>query len=231
MCGAPVVSYSLVRRVLNRARREVPSRTLPVHARPDLERLGGAYGGWIVPADVLSRNSICWCAGVGEDITFDLALIQRFGCQVWGFDPTPRAVRHVETHAASEPRYHFIPVGLWSEDTTMRFYAPRDVSHVSHSIVNLQQTEEGFDAPCRSVRSLMEELNHTHLDLLKLDVEGAEYVVLDSLDRDEIRPRILCVEFDQPSPLREVLAASRRLIARGYNLVAIDGWNFTFVRE
>jgi len=204
---------------------------LPVRARPDLEQLGSGYGGWIVPTDLLSRDSVCWCAGVGEDITFDLALIQRFGCHAWGFDPTPRAVRHVKIHAVHEPRYHFIPAGLWSEDTTMRFFAPQDSSHVSHSIVNLQRTEEGFDAPCRTVASLMKELNHVRLDLLKLDVEGAEYVVLDSLDRDDIRPLILCVEFDQPSPLREVLAASRRLIARGYNLVAIDGWNFTFVSE
>lgn len=218
-------------RVLDRVRRSVPPRVLPVRVRPDLERLGSGYGGWIVPTSLLSQDSICWCAGVGEDITFDLAIIQRFGCHAWGIDPTPRAVRHVEIHAAHEPCYHFIPVGLWSEDTTMRFFAPRDPSHVSHSILNLQQTGEGFDAPCRSIASLMKDLNHRHLDLLKLDVEGAEYVVLESLYRDEIRPRILCVEFDQPSPLRNVLAASRRLIAGGYKLVAIDGWNFTFVED
>lgn len=225
------MSRSLALRVLNRVRREVPPRVLPIRVRPDLERLGSGYGGWIVPAGLLSQDSICWCAGVGEDITFDLALIERFGCQAWGFDPTPRAVRHVRLHAAHESRYHFVPVGLWSEDTVMRFFAPCDPSHVSHSIMNLQRTEAGFDAPCRSVASLMKELNHTRLDLLKLDVEGVEYVVLESLDREGISPRILCVEFDQPSPLREVLAASRRLIARGYKLVAIDGWNFTFVAD
>lgn len=223
--------HSLVLRALNRIRRQVPRRMLPVRGRADSERLGSTYGGWIVPVNLLSQGSICWCAGVGEDITFDLAMIERFGCNVWAFDPTPRAVCHVTSHAAHEPRYHFVPVGLWSEDATMRFFAPRNADYVSHSIVNLQGTKDGFDAPCRSVATLMKELGHERIDLLKLDVEGAEYAVLESLDYNEIRPRILCVEFDQPSSLRKILAASRGLMASGYELVAVDGWNFTFVRS
>src|SRR3546814_9362953 len=53
-----------------------------------------------------------------------------------------------------------MPVGLWSEDATLRFYAPRDPTHVSHSIVNLQETESYFEARCRSIASLMAELGH-----------------------------------------------------------------------
>lgn len=51
-----------------------------------LEKLGSKYGGWIVPVDILDKNSICYCVGVGEDITFDLELIKRFDCQVYAFD-------------------------------------------------------------------------------------------------------------------------------------------------
>lgn len=226
------VMTSLAFRVRNRVLRQVPPRVLPVHGRPDLERLGSeGYGGFIVAANLLSQESICWCAGVGEEITFDLALIQRFGCQVWGLDPTPRAIRHVKIHASHEPRYHFLPVGLWSEDVTLSFFAPQNPSHVSYSIVNLQGTQESFDAPCRSVRSLMNELGQNRIDLLKLNIEGAAYAVLESMARDDIRPRQLCISFDQPTPLRKVLNACRRLLAGGYKLVAIDGWNFTFVLD
>lgn len=41
-------------------------------------RLGSKYGGWIVPATLVRPDSVCYCVGVGEDISFDLALIERW---------------------------------------------------------------------------------------------------------------------------------------------------------
>ena len=55
------------------------------------------------------------------------------------------------TTRPARPRFHFMPVGLWSEDTVLRFFAPRDPAHVSHSVVNLQRTEDYFEAPVRSI--------------------------------------------------------------------------------
>ena len=61
-----------------------------------LVRIGSDYGGWIVPTSLLSRDSVCYCVGVGEDISFDLGLIRQFRCQIYAFDPTPRAKAFVE---------------------------------------------------------------------------------------------------------------------------------------
>ena len=79
----------------------------------------------------------------------------------------------------------------------MRFYAPKDPAHVSHSLVNLQGTQDYFDAECRAIKDLMLELKHSQISLLKLDVEGAEYKIIDSLLFDGILPSILCIEFDE----------------------------------
>ena len=57
----------------------------------------------------------------------------------------------------------------------------------------------------------MDELGHDHLDLLKLDIEGAEYEVLDSLAAEGIRSRILCVEFHRTPLIRPMVRAVRRL--------------------
>src|SRR3546814_5498841 len=116
---------------------------------------------------MISRSAdwVCYAGGVGEDVTFGLGIIDRFGWQVFAFDPTPRAIAYVADHAKEVKKFHFMPVGLWSEDATLRFYAPRDPTHVSHSIVNLQETESYFEARCRSIASLMAELGHDRLDL------------------------------------------------------------------
>ena len=209
----------------------------PVASFPGLERLGSDYGGWVVPVGLLDEASICYCAGVGLDVTFDLALIDRIGCTVHAFDPTPRARAFAEEVAAGEPRFRYAPVGLWGEDAQLRFYAPADPAHVSHSILNLQQTENYFEAPCRSVASLMAERGHERIDLLKLDIEGAEYEVLDALLAQGIRPGLLCVEFDElHHPVdggfrRRIRARTGRLRAAGYRLIVADGCNYTLVHD
>jgi FkbM family methyltransferase len=195
-----------------------------------MEKIGSKYGGWIVPIDQIRDNWVCYCGGVGEDITFDLGLIERFHCQVFAFDPTPRSIAHVTAHARDIPGFHFMPVGLWSKNKTLRFFAPLDSSHVSHSIVNLHGTTSYFEAQCRSITSIMKKLGHTHIDLLKIDIEGAEHTVIRSMLADGIQPRVLCIEIDRPVKALRFHTTMRRIFRAGYNLIAVDGWNFTFMK-
>jgi FkbM family methyltransferase len=223
-------------RVLLAARGRLRRFLLRVLARPvgrsDLERLGSIYGGWVVPVSLLSRSSICYSIGVGEDISFDVALIERFDCKVFAFDPTPRAIEYARRRATGLSGFQFYPWGVWSRDARLRFYAPSDPRHVSHSAVNLYATSTFFEAECRSLASLMREFGHSQLDLLKLDIEGAEYEVLRNIIVEEKIPiTVIAVEFHEPSPLRRVLAAVRELGRAGYELVSVDGWNCTFVAK
>lgn len=102
---------------------------------------------------------------------------------------------------------------------------------MSYSAVNLQNTVDYIEAPCRRISSLMSELGHDRLDLIKIDIEGAEYEVLRSMLEDSVTVNVLCIEFDQPSPFRRTVRAVRQLRGAGYRLVHVDGWNCTFVRE
>lgn len=204
-------------------------RALRVRPRRDLVRLGSDYGGWTVPADLVESSWTCYSGGVGNDTTFDLAFIERFGCEVDAFDPTPSSVEHVRVATAAEPRFHFHPWGVWAEDATVRFYAP-DYSDTNFSAVNLHHTEEFFEAPCRSLPSIMRELGHDRIDLLKLDIEGAEYELLDAMFESDIRPMVMCIEFHKTSGIRPMLRAASRTRAIGYDAVAVDGYDVTFVR-
>src|SRR5262249_5513827 len=155
--------------------------------------------------------------GVGEDISFDLALIGRFGCTVHAFDPVPAAARHAHAAAAYEPRHVFHPFGVWSSDTTLEFHEPEVHGFVSHSATNLHGTRGAFTAQVRSVGSLMAELGHDHIDLLKVSAEGSEYeIVRDVLDSG-VSVRVLCVEISQPAPR----GAGEELIA----LIGAAGWS------
>ena len=108
-----------------------------ISRRKDLKEIGTKYGGWVVPTKLLDTDPICYPVGCGEDIYFDIGLIEQFGCDIFAFDPTPRAIEYVGKVAGQNSQYRFFDVGLWDQENTLKFYAPINPDHVSHSFLNL----------------------------------------------------------------------------------------------
>jgi len=218
-------------RIPGRIRRKILGLFHRTYRREDIVRLGSGYGGWSIPSSLIDESTVCYCAGVGEDVTFDLELIRRFNCAVHAFDPTPAARRHVDTIEDLSEKFVYHQYGLWSSDDTLRFYAPK-ANHpgISHSAVNLHHTDTFFEAPVKSLRSIMTELRHCSIDLLKMDIEGAEHKVLQHMRAENIWPRVLCVEFDQPCSIFKIVAQIRMLEKAGYFIVSTENWNYTFVK-
>ena len=214
------IRYHIVRYTLRAVLRPAPPA--------DLVRLGSDYGGWWVPASTARKGMIAYCAGVGEDMTFDLALHAR-GCEVVAIDPVPRAAAHVAAHAPADDQFTFHPYGLAAADGVVGFFPPRDPRHVSYSMANLQGTAAATELPVHSLRSVMRASGHDRIDILKLDIEGAEYEVLGTLLADGPLPPVLCVEFDQPVPLRRTLRMARRLTGAGYRVAKVERFNVTFL--
>ena len=44
------------------------------------------YGGWLVCNRNISKDSIVYSFGVGEDVSFDLSLIRKYHLQVFAFE-------------------------------------------------------------------------------------------------------------------------------------------------
>jgi FkbM family methyltransferase len=203
-----------------------------------LTKIGSDYGGWIIPSKAIATRSICYCAGVGEDISFDLGIISRFNCEVFAFDPTPRAKAYVERHAHDVPKFHFSSLGVWNEDTSMKFYAPANHAHVSHSVLNLQKTASYFEGQCKRLSTIMNDNGHSRIDLLKLDIEGAEYKVIESILHDRLDIGIICVEYDEAynclddQYLTRIKRSLSSLLDSGYALAAVEPrCNYTLVRN
>lgn len=209
-----------------------------VFPRDDLTEIGTKYGGWVIPKNLLDTQSICYCVGCGEDISFDLGLIEQIGCDVYGFDPTPQAIQYVHEATANNAKYHFFELGLWDRQDTLKFYTPRNSEHVSHSLLNLQKTETYIEVKVKRLSDIMRENGHQRLDLLKLDIEGAEYTVIDSMIEDNLEVKILCVEYDECfNPLdrgykQRIKQSVKKVLAAGYSLICVQGsGNYTFLKN
>jgi FkbM family methyltransferase len=196
-------------------------------------RLGSDYGAREIPGGLLGEDSVCYSGGVGDDVSFDLALIERHGCVVHAFDPTPRSIRHGTEVAAREPRFRFHPWALAGSDGELVLHAPAGATDPEQVQNWSLEAPEGSGlevrASSRALASLMGELGHERIDMLKLDIEGAEYEVLRSALAAAIPIRILCVEFHKNPSIGPMLAAVRSLSEAGFEAVAVDGFDATFV--
>ena len=103
--------------------------------------------------------------------------------------------------AGDEPRLRFSRVALWSSDGSSSSTARR-TSTATIASANLQHGTSTLEVGGRSLTSLMEENGHHRIDLLKMDVEGAEYDVLESVDVAALGVAVLCVEFHATVPVK-----------------------------
>ena len=77
----------------------------------------------------------------------------------------------------------------------------------------------------------MKELGHAEIDLLKMNIEGAEYEVLQSILEDRIYPRIISLTFEGQSPFMKAISWTKRLRQAGYELAGRKSWAVTYVRR
>lgn len=228
LAAAPRLLY----RKLNKTILHVLGRWVlrPRASQLPLTRLGSGPGGWAIPAACLDASSICYCVGVGLDASFDFALAQQYGCQVHSFDPTPSSVAYMEQARYDRSRVHFHALGVWDADTELRFYYPVADDELL-SVYDLKGTGKYVVCKCQRVSSIMRDLGHDRIDLLKLDIEGAWRRVIRNLVDEKIRIPVLCVELDSPTSLRLALWTIHSLRSIGLEFVHREKDNFLFVHK
>lgn len=194
-------------------------------ACPTLE-LGIARGAWCLCPDGLNAGSVVYSFGVGTDISFDLALIGRFGATVHAFDPTPRSRDWLRTQTLPD-RFIYHEYGIAAYDGVQDFHAPKNPESAHFSPVPRYRglRLEKVAAPVKTLQSIMAELGHDRVDVLKLDIEGGEYDVIGDLLAGPALVGQLLVEFHhnfRTIPFAATADALRGLRAAGFRIFAIS---------
>jgi FkbM family methyltransferase len=198
--------------------------------------LGQGDGEWCINPEGIKADSIVYSFGVGCDISFDSALIDRFGAQVHAFDPTPVAFDWLRQQKLPDS-FHFHPFGIASYDGVADFSLPRShyVSFTMSTNVAVSQSARGevFRLP-----TIMAKLGHKRVGLLKLDVEGAEYDVVADLVACADKIDQLLIEFhhrmfDAAGGLEKTRKALQMLQEAGFALFyrSPRGLEYSFVRH
>jgi len=199
----------------------VPLRTLGDHSTWTLSDVG------------LGKDSHVLCAGAGNDISFEKALIASYGCRVVLLDPSPTGIATVKKEAVSATDLQFMPIGLGAKDGTFSFKDPLDAQE--GSFIGVGAEGEGtLQFPCKTLPSLMSELGWTRIDLLKMDIEGFEYDIIGQILENRLDVKQICVEFHHREGYghsrKQTISAILALRRAGYDLVFRTLWDHTFIR-
>jgi hypothetical protein len=129
--------------------------------------------GAVVSPDLLHEKSVVYSVSPDPVSAFDRALIEHFGCTVHTLKYTPRTAR--------------------SRDDTLPLHIASRASKA------LEPAAPELWVLARMQRS-MRQLDQSHIDLLRLDLEGAEYEAIDALAQTALRPCQLVVDFHHHMP-------------------------------
>lgn len=229
-----------------------------------MERIGTEYGGWSIPSNIdLSTNSIVYSGGIGEDISFDILLNYKYDCNIYLIDPTIRSYTHYKECINffqdnnnkfsgniqsdyynkiinSKPNFNkifYYNIGLWNKKDKLKFYRQYNENNVSQSVIDNMFGDKFDLVEVDSIKNIMNKNGHVKIDLLKLDIEGAEIDVLEQMLDDKIYPKYLCIEFDLKLKNKDLqnrtdnLIFNRLLKLESYRILINDNYNITFERN
>ncbi|KAH8079822.1 methyltransferase domain-containing protein [Cristinia sonorae] len=145
----------------------------------EIERVGqlGDGGKWVCGLDRLQDKPDCviYSFGINGESSFEAEVLERTQhCQIWGYDFSVRSFGP-QIPTFSLRRTHFKAYGLSGKDS----HGPQDKPKMY------------------TLQSLMEMNGHTHIDLLKIDVESWEFDVLNAF----VKPY---VESGKPLPFGQL---------------------------
>lgn len=158
--------------------------------------IGNSYGGFYLANNSINKDSIIYSIGIGEDVSFDLEIIEKYNCKVFAFDPTPKSVNWVNKNVSNN-NFNFSPTGISKEKGSRLFYLPKDNKHVSGSLekISTVNEEKAVELEFDTLKNQMIKNKHHKIDLLKMDIEGSEYDVIDSILNEKIEIDQILVEF------------------------------------
>ena len=231
--------------------------------------LGTKYGGWSFFDNKNLINNYVISAGLGEDASFDIELINKYKCKIIVVDPTPRAIRHYneiinnagnskikpynnegkqnvdnyDLKSINKENFILIDSALYDvSNKEIKFYSPPNKNHVSHSINNFQNNyQKNTDfiiVNTITLKEIIEKFNITNIEMIKLDIEGAEVEVIKNMMDSKIFPNQILVEIDELNKIDKISVErfnkiNNLLIENNYELIKTENQfpNFLYLKS
>jgi FkbM family methyltransferase len=186
-------------------------------------------GDWAFSPIGISSSSVIVSVGIANDISFDKGLINSFACHVHAFDPTPGRIDWIRAKRMP-PEFHFHPYAIGEKNGTLCISSHAPINGRYSSPVLLmtdKMTNDGksIEVPVKKISTVMSEIGVDHIDILKMDMEAAEYAIIEDILDSGIKVYQLLVEFHhrfKTVPIEKTKSVLEKLSAAGYRIFHIS---------
>ncbi len=177
---------------------------------------------------VLTRGSVVLDVGafIGQ---WSQEVSSRYGARIYAFEPNPRSYQSLEVKMAEFPGLHAIPYGLGAATENTRI-SLRGLGSSTFENARVDAEASWEDVKIVGVEEAWQSLELETVDLMKINIEGAEFPLLEKMIENGLLARVNCflIQFHEWHPgahrrrrrIRAALAASHKL-----------DWDYDFVWE
>lgn len=195
---------------------------------------GNKGASWTINTKKICEKPVVYSFGVGTDVSFDLSLIEKHNAVVHAFDPTPKSIEWLKNQQLPE-RFHFHNFGIGKTNETVNFYVPNDPKLVSGSIIPGHDRIK-IKAGLKTINYIVNYLKDKCIDILKMDIEGAEYDVIEDIINLHVPVKQILIEFHHRMPsfcLQDTKVVIQKLKQAGYKIGQISflGEEYSFYRD
>jgi FkbM family methyltransferase len=201
-------------------------------------RLGIAFHkpNYIVKPPICT-NDVIVDVGCASEPDFSMFCIGRFGARCYGVDPTRKHASALGKLSLQFPdNFIYVPLAVVSEAGFLTFH--ESIKHDSGSVfdthINMRRDEtQSYEVRGETLPGLLREIGIDRAKMLKLDLEGAEYELIDqSKDSDFAAFEQVFVEFHHHAfeqfSLSDTKAMVGKLEGYGFQSFSLDQHNYLF---
>lgn len=203
-----------------------PNYNCPLKERFGRQARVGDGGKWVCGVETLLQRQGCvvYSFGSNGDTDFEEAVLATTNCEVHVFDPT--LGQEAFEKLAAQPKIQFHPVGLGPTNEQVQ---------MKDDTMTMGNKKE-YSMDVLTLQTIMQSLNHEWIDVLKIDIEGFEYAVLQQLmktSKSRLPVTQLLVEFHYwdhvPRTLpQDILATFKALISNNFRVFSTEpNWWWT----
>lgn len=174
----------------------------------------------------LTKNSIIYSGGIGGGISFEMQVSKEFNSKIFLFDPTPTGAKTMTK--IPDKNMSFVKLALADYSGNLNLSSPKNPKEGSYTMGG------SLSFPCTSLRDFMKKKGHKKIDLLKIDIEGAEYMVINDILKNKIPVSQIAVElhhrFKGIGYLKTIILI-KNLYKAGYKLIYKNIDDYTFIKR
>lgn len=158
---------------------------------------------------------------------FAAEISQRYDCVVYVFEPVANYHASCAARFQGKHKVFCLPFGLSDKDQVLPISVAADASGLYNPRHSRSPTEM---IKLKTMAGALAELNVRQIDLLKINIEGGEFPLLEHLLESGLMPKIrhLQVQFHD---FTESAVSRRALIREKLSLTHVQDWCYPFVWE